>query len=89
MFRSRTLERGKAMVAATASAWQCPCWDCRAQRRQLLKIAVLVTLVLVAGGGTAYELGRLHLSASRPGAMRIVAAVVESAPGPATGTRGG
>jgi len=79
MFRSRMLEHGKAMVAAMVNAWRCPCWDCRAQRRQLLKIAALVTLVLVAGGGTAYELGRLHLSASRPGAMRIVAAVAEPA----------
>jgi len=85
MFRSKALEHGKAMLAATASAWCCPCWDCRAHRRQVLKLAAIAVLLLGGSGGAAYEiyeLGRRHLSAARPaaGALEVVAAAAATAP---------
>jgi len=82
MFGSGLMEQGKAMVAATASAWMCPCWDCRGHRRRLVRLAVMGALALGCGGGAAWELGRRHLSAARPaaGALEVVAAAAATAP---------
>lgn len=89
MFRSKILEQGKAMAAATVCAWRCPCWDCRSHRRHLLRLAAIGALMLGFTGGAAYGLGRGHASTGRAGAVSVEAAVVDSASLRAAGSRGG
>jgi hypothetical protein len=71
MFGSKALEHGKAVVAATARAWRCQCWDCRAQRRHLLRLATLVVLVLGGSGGAVLEVDRWHRSLETPAAIAL------------------
>ncbi len=84
MFGNRYLERGKAVVAATACAWRCPCWDCRAARRRLLRLAAIGALLFLGTGGAAWELSRWALRASPQHAGALVerpgAGLAEDAP---------